>query len=94
MRTIQSKKKFAARCGISVRHLERLNALGEGPPLIQLGPRRVGIADDDGDAWLASRRVALCRRDGATQRQRDPNPTGLARGAIGEIFKATTARLQ
>jgi predicted DNA-binding transcriptional regulator AlpA len=57
LRTISSKKKFADRCGISVRHLERLNSLGEGPPLIQLGPRRVGIADDDGDAWIESRRV-------------------------------------
>jgi predicted DNA-binding transcriptional regulator AlpA len=57
MRTIQSKKKFAARCGISERHLDRLNALGKGPPVIQLGPRRVGIADDDGDAWIESRRV-------------------------------------
>jgi predicted DNA-binding transcriptional regulator AlpA len=57
LRTIFSKKKFADICGISVRHLERLNSLGEGPPLIQLGPRRVGIAEDDGEAWLASRRV-------------------------------------
>jgi hypothetical protein len=57
MRTISSRKKFCARAGISIRHLERLNALGEGPPLIQLGPRRVGIDDDDGDAWLAKRRV-------------------------------------
>jgi predicted DNA-binding transcriptional regulator AlpA len=57
MRTILSKRQFAERRGISVRHLERLNSFGEGPPLIQLGPRRVGIAEDDGEAWLASRRV-------------------------------------
>ena len=57
MRTISSKKKFAARCGISERHLDRLNALGKGPPVIHLGPRRVGIAEDDGEAWIASRRV-------------------------------------
>jgi predicted DNA-binding transcriptional regulator AlpA len=57
MRTILSKRQFAERCGISVRHLERLNSFGKGPPLIQLGPRRVGIAEDDGEAWLASRRV-------------------------------------
>ena len=42
---------------MSVRHLERLISLGEGPPLIRLGARKVGIADDDFDAWLASRRV-------------------------------------
>ena len=39
MRTILSKRQFAERCGISVRHLERLNSFGKGPPLIQLGPR-------------------------------------------------------
>lgn len=54
---ISTKKTFAQRAGFSVRHLERLIANGEGPPTIRLGPRRVGIDDDDGDAWLASRRV-------------------------------------
>ncbi len=43
--------------GRSVRHLERMIAVGEGPPIIKLGPRAVGIAEDDGEAWLASRRV-------------------------------------
>ena len=57
MRTIMSKKKFAERMGRSVRHLERMIAIGEGPPIIKLGPRAVGIAEEDGEAWLASRRV-------------------------------------
>ena len=58
MRRILSKKEFAEqRMGRSVRHLERMIAIGEGPPIIKLGPRAVGIAEDDGDAWLASRRV-------------------------------------
>ena len=58
MRRILSKKEFAEqRMGRSVRHLERMIAVGEGPPIIKLGPRAVGIAEDDGDAWLASRRV-------------------------------------
>lgn len=57
MRRIISKKKFAERIGRSVRHLERMIAVGEGPPIIKLGPRAVGIAEDDGEAWLASRRV-------------------------------------
>jgi len=58
VRRILSKKEFAEqRMGRSVRHLERMIAIGEGPPIIKLGPRAVGIAEDDGDAWLASRRV-------------------------------------
>ena len=57
MRTISSKKKFAKRIGRSERHLDRLIAAGEGPPTIKLGPRAVGIDDDDGDAWIESRRI-------------------------------------
>ena len=58
MRRILSKKEFAEqRMGRSVRHLERMIAIGEGPPIIKLGPRAVGIAEADGKAWLASRRV-------------------------------------
>jgi predicted DNA-binding transcriptional regulator AlpA len=53
---IISKKEFAERMGRSVRHLERMIAVGEGP-IIKLGARAVGIAEDDGEAWLASRRV-------------------------------------
>jgi predicted DNA-binding transcriptional regulator AlpA len=58
VRRILSKKEFAEqRMGRSVRHLERMIAVGEGPPIIKLGPRAVGIAEEDGEAWLASRRV-------------------------------------
>jgi predicted DNA-binding transcriptional regulator AlpA len=57
LRTISTKKEFAKRIGRSVRHLERLIAVGEGPPTIKLGPRAVGIDDDDGDVWIESRRV-------------------------------------
>lgn len=56
MKTVSSKKQFAKRIGRSVRHLERLISRGEGPPVVSLGKRAVGIPDDDGDAWLASRR--------------------------------------
>jgi len=56
MKTILTKKQFAERAGVSVRHLERLFAAGEGPPIVQLGVRRKGIADDDGEMWLHSRR--------------------------------------
>lgn len=57
MATIITKKEAARRGSMSVRHLERLSSVGEGPPIIRLGVRKVGIADDDFDAWLASRRV-------------------------------------
>jgi predicted DNA-binding transcriptional regulator AlpA len=53
LRRIISKKAFAERMGRSVRHLERMIAVGEGPPTIKLGPRAVGIAEDDGEAWLS-----------------------------------------
>jgi hypothetical protein len=36
MKTILTKKQFAERAGVSVRHLERLFAAGEGPPIVQL----------------------------------------------------------
>jgi predicted DNA-binding transcriptional regulator AlpA len=57
LRRIITKKEFAERMGRSVRHLERMISVGEGPPIIKLGTRAVGIAEDDGEAWLASRRV-------------------------------------
>jgi predicted DNA-binding transcriptional regulator AlpA len=57
LRNVSTKKQCAERGGMSVRHLERLISVGEGPPLIRLGARKVGIADDDFDSWLASRRV-------------------------------------
>jgi predicted DNA-binding transcriptional regulator AlpA len=53
---ILTKKEAAQRNRISLRLLERLIASGEGPPIIQLGARRVGIDEDDNDAWLRSRR--------------------------------------
>lgn len=57
MQTIITKKEAARRGAMSVRHLERLLSVGEGPPVIRLGIRKVGIADNDLDAWLASRRL-------------------------------------
>jgi predicted DNA-binding transcriptional regulator AlpA len=57
MATIITKKEAARRGSMSVRHLERLASVGEGPAIIRLGVRKVGIADGDFDAWIASRRV-------------------------------------
>ena len=57
MKRILSKKQSAERIGRSVRHLERLIAVGEGPPVVRLGARAVGIDEGDLDAWIAGRRV-------------------------------------
>lgn len=51
-----TRKEAAARAAISLRHLERLIGNGEGPPIVRLGARRVGIAESDLNQWLASRR--------------------------------------
>ena len=56
MTKILTKKQFADRIGRSVRHLERLISEGEGPPIVRLGIRAVGIDEADGDAWIAARR--------------------------------------
>jgi hypothetical protein len=73
VRRIVSKKEFAERMGRSVRHLERMIAVGEGPRSSNLV-----LAQSESPktmAKLGSPRVALCRRDGATQRQRlEENP--------------------
>jgi hypothetical protein len=53
---MRSKKQFATRANISVRHLERLISAGEGPPIVRLGVRKVGIDDKDGEDWINSRR--------------------------------------
>jgi hypothetical protein len=56
MKTVRRIKSFAKKIGMSGRHVQRLIAAGEGPVLTELGKRTKGVADDDGDAWLARRR--------------------------------------
>ena len=56
MKKILTKRQFAERIGKSVRHLERLISQGKGPPTVKTGERAVGIAEDDGDRWVARRR--------------------------------------
>ncbi len=53
---VLSLDQAAMRAGIVRRTLERLLAVGEGPATIQISRRRVGIAEDDLNAWLSSRR--------------------------------------
>lgn len=51
-------KKFAEeRAGCSFRHIRRMGAKGKGPPTIMIGDRRsIMVDEDDGEAWLASRK--------------------------------------
>jgi len=50
-----TRKQAAERAAISLRHLERLIACGEGPAVIRLGLRRVAISESDFAAWIESR---------------------------------------
>jgi hypothetical protein len=47
---------FTAIAGLARRTLERLIALGEGPAIIELSPRRRGILESDLITWLHKRR--------------------------------------
>jgi hypothetical protein len=50
--------------GVARRTLERLIALGEGPAVIDLSPRRRGILENDLISWLRKhRRVAPSHRE-------------------------------
>lgn len=48
-----AKKTAAARCGVSVRTLERLIDRGDGPPVTRLGGR-VLIPETGLAAWIAA----------------------------------------
>jgi predicted DNA-binding transcriptional regulator AlpA len=47
--------QFAALCSISTATLARSIARGDGPPVVKLSPRRLGIRESDGAAWQAAR---------------------------------------
>jgi predicted DNA-binding transcriptional regulator AlpA len=48
----------ATTAGLSRRHFERLIAQGEGPGIIRLSTRRVGVLQDELEQWVLARRVA------------------------------------
>jgi predicted DNA-binding transcriptional regulator AlpA len=54
--TVYSYNQAAAITGLARRTLERLIALGEGPAIIELSPRRRGILGSDLSSWLHKRR--------------------------------------
>jgi predicted DNA-binding transcriptional regulator AlpA len=53
---VYSYNQAAAITGLARRTLERLIALGEGPAIIELSPRRRGILESDLISWLHMRR--------------------------------------
>jgi predicted DNA-binding transcriptional regulator AlpA len=53
---ILSFPEAASRSGLVRRTLERLVARGDGPTVVQLTGRRVGILEADLEAWINSRR--------------------------------------
>jgi predicted DNA-binding transcriptional regulator AlpA len=54
--TVYSYNQAAAITGLARRTLERLIALGQGPAVIELSPRRRGILESDLISWLHKRR--------------------------------------
>ena len=52
---ILSKLAAAKAVGFSLATLERVIARGDGPPVIQLSPRRQGIRESDLNKWLNDR---------------------------------------
>ena len=50
-----SVRQAAEKVGLSVPTFRRVIAAGEGPPLIQLSTRRLGIRESDVTKWLDHR---------------------------------------
>jgi predicted DNA-binding transcriptional regulator AlpA len=53
--SVRSLAEFAALANVSLATLRRLIAAGDGPPITQISPRRIGIRDSHGQAWLDAR---------------------------------------
>jgi hypothetical protein len=62
--TVYSYNQAAAITGLARRTLERLIALGEGPAIVELSPRRRGILESDLISWLHK-----CRRTAPVHRE-------------------------
>jgi hypothetical protein len=52
---VMSHKEWCKAAGISDRHGHDLIDRGDGPPIVQLSPGRIGVRVCDYRAWLASR---------------------------------------
>jgi predicted DNA-binding transcriptional regulator AlpA len=50
-----TEKDLSAWIGRSVPSLQRDRSRGDGPPFIQIGPRRIAYRKSDIDRWLSAR---------------------------------------
>jgi len=53
-----TEDEAARKLRVSRRHLQRLVELGEGPPRVRLGPRRIAYPVDGLVAWITRRTIA------------------------------------
>ncbi len=53
---VLSKQEIAMRLGCSERNVDRLIKVGDGPPVLRISPRRVGVLQSDFETWLGARR--------------------------------------
>jgi predicted DNA-binding transcriptional regulator AlpA len=65
---VYTLRQFAALNSIALMTLLRLIDRGEGPPVIQLSPHRLGIRESDGAAWQSARVQAPSGRDRKAER--------------------------
>jgi predicted DNA-binding transcriptional regulator AlpA len=56
MHRILSLKEVALRVPYSEKHLRRLSKAGLFPPILRVGPHRVGILEKAVEEWIATRR--------------------------------------
>ena len=52
---VLSFKQWCGQCGFGARTGRRILKSGDGPPVIQLSERRIGIRQTDALAWLEAR---------------------------------------
>ena len=57
MQAVLTLTEAAKRGRMNLRTLQRLNAAGDGPPIVHLSRRRRGIFEHDLESWLDARRV-------------------------------------
>lgn len=83
MEKLLSIKEAAELAGFSRRSLERLLSLGEGPVMVRLSERRLGIFPGDFAAWLESRRrpAKSAPATAATPHRRGGRPPKVRDGA-------------
>jgi predicted DNA-binding transcriptional regulator AlpA len=53
---VMSLDEVAQRADTTRRNIERLNAAGQGPRLVQVWARKIGVIESDFEEWLKSRR--------------------------------------